>query len=112
MYESQKRQRVSKSSKIRPEKKREYHQAALNCIVTDGRPFGEFRRAGMVKFLDVVCPGYLGPSRKTIGRRLGNAYHQYREELRNKLVRVDWIALTVDIWTKNKISYICITGHA
>ncbi|CAF4047465.1 unnamed protein product [Rotaria magnacalcarata] len=112
MYESQKRQRVSKSSKIRPEKKREYHQAALNCIVTDGRPFGEFRRAGMAKFLDVVCPGYLGPSRKTIGRRLGIAYHQYREELRNKLVRVDWIALTVDIWTKNKISYICITGHA
>lgn len=57
MYESQRRQRVAKSSQIRPEKKREYHDAALNCIVKDGRPFGEFRRAGMVEFLNVICPG-------------------------------------------------------
>lgn len=54
----------------------------------------------------------LGPSRKTISRRLGVAYHKYRQDLRNTLAHVESIALTVDIWTKNKISYICLTGHA
>ena len=53
-----------------------------------------------------------GPSRKTVRRHLGKAYHQHRQQLRTVLTRVDAIAITVDIWTKNKISFICLTGHA
>ncbi|CAF1206826.1 unnamed protein product [Rotaria sordida] len=53
-----------------------------------------------------------GPSRKTVRRRLGLVYHQYRQQLRETLAGVDAIAITVDIWTKNKISFICLTGHA
>jgi hypothetical protein len=38
-------------------------------------------------------------------------YHQYREELCLTLAKVKSIALTVDIWTKNKTSFLCLTGH-
>ena len=38
-------------------------------------------------------------------------YYKYREELRSTLVNVKSIALTVDIWTKNKTSFLCLTGH-
>ena len=38
-------------------------------------------------------------------------YYKYREELRSTLVNVKSIVLTVDIWTKNKTSFLCLTGH-
>ncbi|CAM4850100.1 unnamed protein product [Rotaria magnacalcarata] len=53
-----------------------------------------------------------GPSRKTVRRRLGVAYHQYRQQLRTTLARINAIAITVDLWTKNRTSFICLTGHA
>ncbi|CAF1270309.1 unnamed protein product, partial [Rotaria sordida] len=53
-----------------------------------------------------------GPSHKIVRSRLGLAYHQYRQQLRTTLARVDAIAITVDTWTKNKISFICLTGQA
>ena len=53
-----------------------------------------------------------GPSRKTVRRRLGIAYHQYRQQLRTAFAHIDAIALTIDLWTKNKTSFICLTGHA
>ncbi|CAF2121014.1 unnamed protein product, partial [Rotaria magnacalcarata] len=112
MFDSQRQQRVKKSHQIPTEKKHVYHTAAFECIVTDGRPFGDFRRAGMSKFLDTICPGYRGPSRKTVRRRLGVAYHQYRQQLRTTLARINAIAITVDLWTKNRTSFICLTGHA
>ncbi|CAF4338562.1 unnamed protein product, partial [Rotaria magnacalcarata] len=59
-----------------------------------------------------ICEFHRGPSRKTIRRRLGVAYHQYRQQLRSTLAHVNTIAITVDIWTKNKQSFICLTGHA
>ncbi|CAF4934388.1 unnamed protein product, partial [Rotaria socialis] len=76
------------------------------------RQFGDFRRAGMSKFLNVICPGYHGPSRKTVRRQLGLSYHKYRKELRATLTSVRAIAITVDIWTKKQTSFICLTGHA
>ena len=32
---------------VLPERKRELHTAAVNCILTDGLPFGVFRQPGM-----------------------------------------------------------------
>ena len=57
MYHSQQQQQIPKYNQIKPEKKRIFDEAALECIVTDGRAFGDFRRLGMSKFLNVICPG-------------------------------------------------------
>ncbi len=53
-----------------------------------------------------------GPSCKTIRRRLGYSYHAYRAELRATLASINSIAITVDVCTKNRMSFICLTGHA
>ncbi|CAF2660280.1 unnamed protein product [Rotaria sp. Silwood2] len=111
MYASQFQQRAPKLNPIKPDRKLELDKAALECIIIDGRPFGEFRRLGMSKFLNIICPGYRGPSRKTVRRQLGLSYHKYRQELRIALASVNAIAITVDIWTKKQTSFICLTGH-
>ncbi|CAF2090095.1 unnamed protein product [Rotaria magnacalcarata] len=112
LFDSQRNQSTANPKQIKPEKKRELHQAAIDCIITDGRAFGDFRRLGMSKFLNVICPGYRGPGRKTVRRRLGILYHEYRQKLREVLASIPAVAITVDIWTKKKKSFICLTGHA
>ncbi len=57
MYKSQRQQREPKSNAIKPDTKRKLDDAAVECIITDGRAFGDFRRVGMSKFLNVICPG-------------------------------------------------------
>jgi hypothetical protein len=57
LYPSQRAQSMAKSKLITPEKRLELHEAAIDCIITDGRPFGDFRRLGMKKFLNKIYPG-------------------------------------------------------
>ncbi|CAF1117725.1 unnamed protein product [Adineta steineri] len=112
LFPSQRIQAMSNLKSIKPEMKRELDQAAIDCIITDGRPFGDFRRCGMLKFLNKICFRYRGPGRKTVRRHLGISYHEHRQQLKNILNTTPWLAVTVDIWTKKKKSFICLTGHA
>ena len=57
MYTSQLQQRVPKLNPIKPDRKLELDEAAIDCIITDGRPFGDFRRLGMSRFLNEIYPG-------------------------------------------------------
>lgn len=57
MYKSQREQHEPKPNAIKPETKQKYDKVAIQCIIADGRPFGDFRRLGMSKFLQVICPG-------------------------------------------------------
>jgi hypothetical protein len=40
----------------------ELNEAVMKCI-QDGRSFSEFRKARMIKFLNVTAPGYVPPHR-------------------------------------------------
>ncbi|CAF2985929.1 unnamed protein product [Rotaria socialis] len=57
LFESQGNQSAANPKQIKPEKKRELHESAIDCIITDGRPFGDFRRLGMSTFFSGICPG-------------------------------------------------------
>lgn len=57
MFQSQIKQRDRKRGEVPPDRRRELHKAAIACIIEDGRPFNEFRRKGMTKFLDIIYPG-------------------------------------------------------
>lgn len=57
MYKSQRQQGTPKPAQIKPDRKQELDDAAIDCIIIDSRPFGEFRRPGFEKFLSVACPG-------------------------------------------------------
>lgn len=52
-----------------------------------------------------------GPNRKTVRRRIGLLYHEYRQKMRDVLAKVQHIALTTDVWTKRRTSFLCLTGH-
>lgn len=97
---------------ITSERRRDLHTAAVNCIIRDGLPFGLFRQPGMTQFLKAAVPGYLGPHRKTVRRKIAALYSSYTIKLRNILSKVDLIALTCDLWrSPQRINYISLTGH-
>ena len=56
LFESQRNQSATNPKQIKSEKKRELHAVAIDCIITDGRPFDDFRRLRMSKFLNLICP--------------------------------------------------------
>ncbi|CAF1514071.1 unnamed protein product [Didymodactylos carnosus] len=88
------------------------NEAAVSCIIEDGRRFGDFGRPGMRDFLDVAVPGYKGPLRHTVRRRLSTLYHEKRDRLRDTLSTILDISLTTDIWSScSRFHFICLTAH-
>jgi hypothetical protein len=66
----------------------------------------------MAKFLSIIKPGYVGPHRKTVHKRLANLYQKRREFMKQKLSSIQYISLTTDVWKSPKRQYfICLTCH-
>ena len=57
MYSSQQQQQIPKPNPSILEKKRLFDETALDCIITDGRSFGDLRRPRMARFLNILYPG-------------------------------------------------------
>ncbi|CAF1423043.1 unnamed protein product [Adineta ricciae] len=72
LYRSQMKQRVNRENKsaIASHLKKELDAAAVRCIVKDDLSFGTFRRPGMKELLEKLRPGYRGPTRQTVRKRL------------------------------------------
>ncbi|CAF3601442.1 unnamed protein product [Rotaria sp. Silwood1] len=99
-------------SVVSPERKRELHTAAVNCILRDGLALGVFRQPGMSQFLQIAVPGYAGPNGKTVRQKIAAIYSSYTTKLRSVLSKVDFFALTCDLWRSSKrVHYISLTGH-
>lgn len=97
---------------ISPERIRELHEAAISCIIRDGHSFGLFRQPGMSQFLATAVPGYRRPHRKTVKRNISSLYSLYTKKLRSFLSKVNFIALTTDLWRSSKRTYFnSLTGH-
>lgn len=95
-----------------PNRRRELHAVAIECISDDALPFGIFRRPGMSRFLAAIEPGYVGPHRTTVRRDLECSYKRHRATLGDVLPNVGTIALTTDTWkSSTRVNYICVTGH-
>lgn len=95
-----------------PHRKRKLDEAAIRCIVQDGRPFGGFRKQGMAAFLAAVAPGYFGPHERTVQRTIKRLHSTKLFELRERLRHVEGVALTADLWKRpNQHHYLCVTGH-
>jgi hypothetical protein len=102
----------SKVTNITAERTRELHDAAVDCIIRDGLPFGIFRYTGMAQFLQTAVSGYIGPHRKTVRQKIAAIYSSYTAELRSILSKIDHLALTCDLWrSSQRVHYISLTGH-
>ncbi|CAF4765705.1 unnamed protein product, partial [Rotaria sp. Silwood2] len=55
---------------------------------------------------------YVGPHRKTVRKRIAALYSSYTSKIRVVLSKIDFIALTCDLWRSSKrVYYISLTGH-
>ena len=61
---------AKKNSKIDKSLKEKLHDAAVEAIVIDGRPHGDFCKPGMKQFLEIAVPWYKPQSPTTIKRKL------------------------------------------
>ncbi len=114
MYPSQikQRERPDKKAIILPFLKKELDTAAIECIVKDGLSFGTFRRDGMQHFLNTIKPGYRGPSRQTVRKRLDKMYQERRSALKEKFKQVPFISLTTDLWMNSRrYHFLVVTAH-
>lgn len=103
---------LRRKSKIAPILKKKLDLAAIQCILDDGHAFGMFRRPGMQQFLDVLLPGYHGPTRKTVKNHLRQLYKQHRSSLRDQFEKIEHLSLTLDLWRNSRRTYfLVITAH-
>ena len=106
------RKQNEKKAAILPHLKRELDSAAIKCIVKDGLPFGSFRRTGMQHFLNAIKPGYYGPSRQTVRKRLDKMYKERRSTLKENFKKIPFISLTTDMWMNSRRHhFLVITAH-
>ena len=114
MFPSQIKQRARHATKstISSQLKQELDTAAIECIVKDSLSFGTFRRAGMQNFLEIIKPGYRGPTRQTVHKNLDKMYQERRSLLKEKLKSIGHISLTTDLWLNSRRNhFIVITAH-
>ena len=65
--------------------KRDLHEYAIKAVISDGLSFGIFRKPGMKNFITRLKPGYVGPHRKTVRRKITNYYFTNRLRLNHIL---------------------------
>ncbi|CAF4093339.1 unnamed protein product [Adineta steineri] len=112
LYPSQRIQYKPKYSTISAEEKKILDTAAIEAIIQDILPFNHFRKAGMMKFLSIIKPGYRGPHRKTVRKHLELLYQQKRKLIKKHLSSISNVSLTADVWKNSTDDYfICLTCH-
>ena len=113
LYKSQLKEINSKKClNIDQQRLNELDDALVNCIIKDARPFGDFQKDGMKDFLNVALPGYSGPSRFTVKRKVGKKYKDFKKKLVNFLKEIPDVAITTDMWKNKRLThFLCLTAH-
>jgi hypothetical protein len=106
LYPSQKGEFKAMEKRVK-----ELNDAAIQAIILDSRSFGDFRRPGMQLFLAIALPGYRGPHRHTVSRRIHQMYDQYCVKLKSLLSTISSVSLTCDLWQIRKMCFMCLTVH-
>ena len=67
---------------------------------------------GMKAFLEVAVPGYKPYHRNTISKKIKESFIDFRQKLRNALEKVEYCAVTTDLWkNRNGANFMCLTCH-
>ena len=120
----------SRPNRLSIDEKKKLDSLAINCIVQDGRGFGDLRRSGLLKLFNHLlpgqsevrekkrfhsntsCTGYVLPHRNTVQRRLQRLQSEHKLLLIKELSNVHSIGITCDFWSDKRLnSYMCLTGH-
>ncbi|CAF1489878.1 unnamed protein product [Adineta steineri] len=100
------------TKKIDNERKKKLNELVYQCVIQDGRNFGDLRKPGMIRLLNEIVPGYTPPTHRTVQRQLTRYYYDHTKMLVTELKTINALAVTTDLWSdKNLNSYMCLTGH-
>lgn len=85
----------------------------LKMICKEFQPFSLVENPEFITFVNMLCPGYSLPSRKTLSRSLlPQTYNNLVEEIKIKLKSAYAVSITTDGWTSiNNQSFLAITAH-
>lgn len=116
LYPSQRPTRIlpkeERPEPISNERKTQLNIDAIQAIIEVSHSFNIFRKSGMQKFLALAIPGYRGPSRHIVVKRLKPLYKQRRATIRNDLSTVLHISLSIDMWKSiRKDHFLCLSAH-
>lgn len=101
-----------RNTTVSTNRKVELDNAAIRCIIRDGRSYGDFRREGMADFLAAAAPGYKGPHSRTIQRNVKRLYSNKLHVLHTQLQTIQHVAITTDMWKRTgKHHYLGVTIH-
>ncbi|CAF1303921.1 unnamed protein product [Rotaria sp. Silwood1] len=104
--------KLPKEESIPDQRKKDLDTAAIQAIIEDSHSFNIFRKPGMQKFLSKAVPGYRGPNRRTVVKRLKSMYKERRSTIRNNLSSVSDISLSADIWKSiRRDHFLCLSAH-
>ncbi|CAH0561737.1 unnamed protein product [Brassicogethes aeneus] len=83
-------------------------------LCLESLPFSLVESSGFQKFIKVVCPKYVTPSRTYFSRKLLPKYYEIvKKKVHNVLgnCSLNSIAITTNIWTRGGHDYISVTAH-
>lgn len=96
---------ISKSKKI--------DSQIAKLIIKHYHPFSLVEEKEFKNLIQMLAPGYVLPSRKTVSNSLlPQLYESTVDTIKNKLKNVTAVCLTTDAWTSiNNESYVAVTAH-
>jgi hypothetical protein len=113
MYPSQKKVKtLTNNEPVSKDEAKKINEAILECIIEDSRPFGDFRKPGMQKFLKKFWPNFVPWHQKTITNKLRSRYIKYKKQLKALFANISDISLTTDAWKRKNLQYyLTLTAH-
>ncbi|XP_030752727.1 zinc finger BED domain-containing protein 4-like isoform X2 [Sitophilus oryzae] len=102
-----------KSFKVNGNKNGQINNAIMFMICKDSLPLNTVEKEGFQYLMKTTVPLYKLPSRRTVTQMIDDKYDIVSLQFKEKLVDVESICLTTDIWTDphNTRSYMGLTGH-
>lgn len=81
-------------------------------IAKDNLPFSIVEKEGLQTFMRTVSPLYKISCRKTVTTLIEEKYEFLAERTKNHLLEVQYLSLTIDIWTDTlNSSFLGVTAH-
>jgi len=95
------------------QRKKDLDEALIMMIATDLQPFNIVNDAGFKKFINLLDPKYVLPSKFTIREKLMKTLYLHGfNKLKEVLNDINYVAITTDCWTSvTTESYLSITCH-
>ncbi|RVE41198.1 hypothetical protein evm_014154 [Chilo suppressalis] len=102
-----------KAFSVNGKKYGQLNNAIMLMICKDTLPLNTVEKEGFTYLMKTAVPLYKLPSRQTITQMIDDKYDVLSLQFREKLLEVESICLTTDIWTDthNTRSYMGLTGH-